>query len=93
MAKDGEFAKKMWRNSARIVLSDSALRINQWMIPISMICSDLLPTRAALVWCRWGAPNATDVSQTWGPPGCIEGDDHSADLVFVRWLALKRAFF
>jgi hypothetical protein len=44
-------------------------------------------------WCRWGAPNATDVSQTWGPPGCTERNDYFADLGFLRWLALKRAFF
>src|SRR5882724_3313407 len=28
-----------------------------------------------------------------GPHRCIERNDHSADLVFLRWLALKRAFF
>lgn len=49
--------------------------------------------RTALKRCRWGAPNATDVSQVCGPFGCTERKYHSADLGFLRWLALKRAFF
>lgn len=28
-----------------------------------------------------------------GPPWMYRGTDHSADLGFLRWLALKRAFF